>query len=415
MGKIKLSTDRLTIGLYVQLPNSWRKHPFLFNSFIIQDQQQIRILQSLDFDHVICIPKKSTSSPLPVNKVQEPSPVTSQDEYLYALWQKKERRIEEQKLYLRNLRNCEIQFKKSLAMVRSINLKLVNQTAQALSDATELISSLTEKMNNANRAVLHLMEEGKEGDEHHSHVLHVAILSMILGKTLGLSKQDLVYLGVGSLFHDIGKSRVPTQILRNRPHITAAENNYYKMHVRFALDKTNHIANFPEPVLDIISQHHEFLDGTGYPKKLKGDNINLLTQIVTIVNEYDNMCNPTDKHPARSPYNALAYLYKNMGEKLNRKVLRLLIKELGVYPPGSIVQLNNEKIALVMSVSKENILQPNVMIYDSSIPKHDAAIISLSEKDLKIEKVLQPSKLPENITEYLTPRTRVNYYFEENN
>ena len=256
------------------------------------------------------------------------------------------------------------------------------------------------------------MEEGKEGDKYHSHVFHVTILAMFLGKALALSEQELIFLGLGALLHDLGKSKVPNQILSNRPHVSSAENNYYEMHVRFALDKTNNIEGFPKPVIEIISQHHEFLDGTSYPHKFKGDKINLLAQIVTIANEYDNMCNPTDKHPARSPYQALSFLYKSRGEKLNKEILGLLIKELGVYPPGSIVPLSNGKYALVMSASKENILQPHVMLYDSSIPKNDAAIISLSEKELKIEKVLIANKLPEHIKEYLNPRTRVNYYFE---
>lgn len=414
MSKIKLSTDRLTPGLYIQLPCSWGGHPFLFNSFKIQDDEQVKILQSLAFKTVILIPEKSDSSPLPpnLNKETEKQAMPAVSEQLQILWKEKELRIEEQKKYLRNLQKCENQFKQSLSMVRAINLKLEKQAPLALADATELIISITTKLSTGNNPVLHLMEEGKEGDKYHSHVFHVAILAMILGKALALSQQELTYLGLGALFHDLGKSKIPTQILYNNPKITSAEKNYYKMHVRYAMDKISTIENFPKPVIEIISQHHEYLDGSGYPQKLKGEQISLLTQIVSIANEYDNMCNPTDKHPSRTPYHALSYLYKNKNKQLNKKVLGLLIKELGVYPPGSIVQLNNQKLALVISVTKNNILQPNVLIYDPSIPKSDAPIISLSEKGLSIEKVILPNKLPESIKEYLNPRARVNYYFE---
>jgi len=413
MSKIKLSTDRLTVGLYIQLPCAWGGHPFLFSSFKIQDEDQVKILQSLTFKHVVYIPEKSDCTPLPVTaeKIEDDLP-GADNQYLDTLWQEKQRRVEEQKSYLRNLRKCENQFKKSLSVVRAINLKLDNQASQALTDAKELITSITEKLNSSNSAVLHLMEEGKEGDKYHCHVFHVAILAMILGKALALSEQELVYLGLGALFHDLGKSKIPKQILNNRPDVSSAENNYYKMHVRYAMDKISNIEDFPDSVIDIVSQHHEFLDGSGYPKKLKGEQINLLTQIVSIANEYDNMCNPTDKHPSRTPYHALSHLYKNRGEQLNKEVLGLLVKELGIYPPGCIVELCNDKLALVMSVTKDNIMQPNVMIYDPSIPKNDAAIISLSEKELKIKKVIIPNKLPENIQEYLNPRARVNYYFE---
>ena len=414
MSKIKLSTDRLTPGLYIKLPCSWGGHPFLFGSFKIQDEEQVKVLQSLNFKHVIFFPEKSDTDPLAPNveKAAQEKNEEQKNDYLKALWTEKEQRVEEQKLYIRNLRKCENQFKKSLSVVRAINLKLENQGPQALSDATELIGSITNKLNATNNPVLHLMEEGKEGDKYHSHVFHVAILAMILGKALALSEQELIYLGLGALFHDLGLSKIPNQILHNNPKITQAEKNYLKMHVRYALDKINNIPNFPASVTEIVSQHHEYLDGSGYPQKLSGKQINLLTQIVTIADEYDKLCNPIDKHPARTPYHALSHLYKNKNKQLNKEVLGLLIKELGIYPPGCIVQLSNEKLALVMSVSKDNILQPNVMIYDPSIPKSDAPIISLSKLKLKIEKVILPSKLPANIQEYLNPRVRVNYYFE---
>lgn len=414
MSKIKLSTNRLTPGLYIKLPCSWSGHPFLFGSFKIQDQAQINVLQSLDINYVIFYPEKSDANPLPPQaKIEQDTPEKEQkNDYLQALWTEKELRVEQQKRYLRNLRKSENHFKKSLAIVRAVNLKLNSQAPQALSDATELIVSITSKLNSDNSNVLHLMEEGKEGDKYHSHVFNVAILAMILGRALALSEQELIYLGLGALFHDLGKSKIPSHILRNKPQVSSAENNYYKMHVRYALDQINCIPNFPAVVTEIISQHHEYLDGSGYPQKLKAEKISLLTQIVTIADEYDNLCNPTDKHPARTPYHALSHLYKNRNKQLNSKVLGLLIKELGIYPPGSIVQLSNQTYALVISVTKNNILQPNVLIYDPAIPKNNAPIIELSDTQLKIDKVISASKLPENIKEYLNPRARVNYYFE---
>jgi len=415
MSKMKLSIDRLTPGLYIKLPCPWSAHPFLFGSFKIQDKEQVKVLQSLDFQHVLFYPEKSDCYPLPVNaeKIAEKSDFQN-NVYLYALWTEKEQRVEEQQRYIHNLRKCENDFKQSLSAVRAINMKLENQASFALEDAKELVGSIISKLNNNDNAVLHLMEEGKEGDKYHCHVFHVSILALMLGKALELSVQELTSLGLGALFHDLGKSKIPNQILYNNPNITAAEKNYLKLHVRYALDKISYTPNFPAQVTEIISQHHEYLDGSGYPQKLSGEQINLLTQIVTIANEYDNLCNPMDKHPARTPYHALSYLYKHKNKQLNQKVLGLLVKELGIYPPGSIVLLCNEKIALVISVSRDNILQPNVMIYEPSVPKNNAPIISLGKLNLKIEKVILPSKLPENIREYLNPRARINYYFEHN-
>ena len=261
MSKIKLSTDRLKPGLYIKLPCSWHSHPFLFSHFKIQDQEQIKVLRSLNIKHVIFFPEKSDTDPLPPypDKLAEEESEEQNNIYLKTLWAEKKQRVEKQKLYIRNLRRCENHFNKSLSMVRAINFKMSNQGPLALSDATELIGSISNKLSSSKNVVLHLMEEGKEGDEYHNHVFHVAILAMILGKALALSEQELVYLGLGALFHDLGLSKIPKQILRNNPQITPAEKNYFKLHVRYALEQINNIPNFPKAVTEIVSQHHEYL------------------------------------------------------------------------------------------------------------------------------------------------------------
>ncbi|MCW8996129.1 MAG: DUF3391 domain-containing protein [Psychromonas sp.] len=410
---MKLSTDRLTPGLYIKLPCSWDEHPFLLNSFQIQDEKQLKIVQSLNINHVIFFPEKSNASPLPSKALKTTKEDAPESDDLKALWAEKEQSIEEQKLYIRDFKRCGNQFKKVLSAVRTINLRVINQGPQAVIEATKLIGEIAEKLNSSQNTVLHLMEEEHtEGYNYHNHVLHVAILSMILGKALALPEQDLIYLGLGALFHDLGLSKIPNQIIRNNPQITPVEKNYYKLHVRYTLDKIKNIPDLPQAVIDIISQHHEYLDGSGYPEKLRAEQISLLTQIVTIADKYDSLCNPSNKYPARTPYHALSHLYTNRSAQLNKKVLGLLIKELGIYPPGCIVQLCNQKYALVMSVTKSNILQPSVLIYDPAVPKKNAPIISLSKEKLKIEKVISASQLPADIREYLTPRTRINYYFE---
>ncbi|WP_354624099.1 HD domain-containing phosphohydrolase [Psychromonas sp. MME2] len=414
MGKIKLSTDRLAIGLYIQLPSQWGEHPFLFNSFKIKDQQQIKILQSLSSKYVFYVPEKSDALPAAQNVL--PQEKDKEDPFLEALWKLKHQRVEANKKYLRDLRKCQNEFDQSLVAVRAINLKLNNQSTQAIGEAHELISKICSKLIDGNNNVLHLMENGKNGNkggQQHSHAFHVSILAMILGNALDLSEQELIYLGLGGLFHDIGKSKVPDQILNNKPKITTAENNFYKMHVLYGVEKSKTIAELSEPIREIIGQHHEYLDGSGYPEKLRDNEITLLSQIVTVANEYDNMCNPTDKSPRRTPYHALSYLYKNKSKQLNKEVLGILIKKLGVYPPGCFVQLSNQQIGLVISVTENNILQPNILIYDPSIPKNEAPIIALSEKELKIEKVISMAQLPEQIKEYLNPCETVSYYFDK--
>lgn len=410
MSKIKLSVKRLSPGLYIQLICPWKDHPFLFNSFQIQNQQQIDTLLSLDIKNVIYFPDKSNVDPLtPNSEPEEKSNKKEEDNKLKELWSEKTQCIEEQKRYTRNLKKYETYCNHSLSAVRAINLKIPNQGEQALSEATELISSFSETLNNNQNVILQLIDKAQNGDEYHNHIFHVMILSLILGKALKLTDKELILVGLGALFHDIGIAKIPIKIVRNNPHISAEEKNYYKLHVRYALSIIDRIPSFPPIATEIVSQHHEYLDGSGYPEKLSGEKINLLTQIVTIADEFDTLCNPADKNIPRLPSQALAYLFKNKKKQLNDEILGLLIKALGIYPPSSIVQLSNQKYALVIRTSEANILQPDVLIYDPLTPKNDAPIISLSKEKLKIEKVILTATLPEEIQEYLNLRSLSNY------
>jgi HD domain len=163
----------------------------------------------------------------------------------------------------------------------------------------------------------------------------------------------------------------------------------------------------------MIQQHHEYLDGSGYPARLKGDVISSLTRVVTIANTYDNLCNPHNIAQALTPSEALSRMFASMRTKLDAMQLQVFIRCLGVYPPGSIVQLSNDMVCLVLSSSSTQPMRPNVFVYDPQVPKEDGLIVCLErEPELKITKSLRPGQLPREIYQYLNPRKRVAYYFD---
>jgi hypothetical protein len=169
----------------------------------------------------------------------------------------------------------------------------------------------------------------------------------------------------------------------------------------------------PEPVLRIILQHHELADGSGFPNKLKGDQIDPLARIVSLVNYYDNLCNPADLAKAMTPHEALSLMFAQRRAKFDTRALQVMIRCLGVYPPGTVVKLSNDAIALVSSVNPAKPLRPWVTVYDASIPKDEAIMLDLEEEpDINIAKALRPIQLPPEVYEYLSPRKRVTYYFD---
>ena len=169
---------------------------------------------------------------------------------------------------------------------------------------------------------------------------------------------------------------------------------------------------FPESAKIVIEQHHELSDGSGYPKGLKEADIDELTQVISVANAFDNLCHPAITSEQKIPYIALSYLYKNAKHLYNQENLSILVKFMGVYPPGTVVQLSNNAIGLVISVNAKQLLSPNVLIYDPSVPRTQAPIIDLADKEIKILSAILPNKLPDKIRDYLNPRARISYFFD---
>ena len=166
-------------------------------------------------------------------------------------------------------------------------------------------------------------------------------------------------------------------------------------------------------MLRIVAQHHELADGSGYPKRLKGDQIDPLARIVALVNYYDNLCNPIDLAKAMTPHEALSLMFAQRRTKFDARALQVMIRSLGVYPPGSVVRLSNDALALVSSVNPVRPLRPWVTVFDPTVPRDEAIMLDLEqEPDINIAKALRPIHLPPEVYEYLSPRKRVTYYFD---
>lgn len=415
MASIKLSVERLTEGLYVKLPLQWTDHPFLLNHFKIKDQQQIRLIRNLGIRYVYLIPEKSDNPPLEPETEQEV--ISSQEskfleQQAEKLWQEKQGRIARLKNYKRKLQRCEKNFNRSMAQLRSITGKIKSRPVTAIREAEMLVEEMVDALLESDNVALHLMNEGKENEDIYCHSLNVAVLSMMLARSCGMAHEDIKTIAMGALFHDMGKLKIPTAILRKTTPLTEPEENYLRMHTRYSTDLANLTADFPEDAKSILAQHHELLDGSGYPKQLHGDQITPMAQLVAVVNAYDNLCHPQDPARARIPYSALSYLFKHKKEAYNNDYLALLIRLLGVYPPGSVVQLSNQQLGLVISVNTDSLLYPNVLLYDPTVPSNEAPIIELEGSDLRIEQAIAPNKLPEKIYTYLNPRVRISYYFD---
>lgn len=414
MKGVKVAVEQLQPGIYVQLPLKWFQHPFVLNRFKIKTADQIKIIKSLGVRHVIAVPSKSDTRPIPLSELQpQEDDANDMEELKDELTLIKEARMEKLKAFKSDLGRTEKCFQNSMTHVRNIMKDMRNKPIQAVDQASELIDEITDQLLNKGDAVLHLMSESKEDEGLYYHALNVSVLAMLLGKKRGLKKADLNTLGLAGLFHDVGKMKIPAQILRKTEPLNAAETNFLNLHPKYSVELLVTSANFDDRALKLIEQHHELFDGSGHPLGLKGHELDPLSHILSVVNNYDSLCHPINIKNAKSPFSALSHQFKVDKAKYDSDSLSLLVKLLGIYPPGTVVELDSGQCALVISVNINKLLAPNVLIYDPLIPKEQAVILDLNENDdLKIVKALHPSQLSPEVFAYLNPRTRVNYYFD---
>ncbi|WP_045454999.1 HD-GYP domain-containing protein [Vibrio campbellii] len=413
MAAIKLTVDRIQPGLHIRLPLKWNDHPFLLNSFKIKDQEQVEMIRHLGVKFVYFNPDQSDASPLPANQPQaEVKQVHTLDLEAQKLWQEKQKRIEKLSAYRRRVIQCEKEFERSLARMRSVMTKIRNRPADAVGEAKQLIDDIVEKLMCDDNVTLHLMNGKNEFEDIYFHSLNVAVIAMMIGRAKGYSAEQLKALSFAALFHDMGKIKIPTAILRKQVPLSEPESNYLKLHTKYGLDMANQIEGFPESAKTVIVQHHELRDGSGYPEGLKGDEIDELAQVIIVANAFDSLCHTPVAAEQKIPYTALSHLYKNCKHLYKEENLNILIKFMGVFPPGTVVQLSNNMVGLVISVNASHLLFPNVLVYDPAVPRTQAPIIDLASKDIKIVNAIHPSKLPEKIKEYLNPRSRISYFFD---
>lgn len=414
MNKVKIHPDMLQQGMYVKLPSGWLKHPFLRNSFKISSAEQLRIIRGLKLPFVII---DSSKSDVPSQDGKEEEPPCEQepqtDSLIEQMDQEKQQRIEQLKVFRRSLQKTEKAFEQKLSQVRSLMGKIGNRPLQAIEESQQVVENLVDTILDESGVVLHLMSTDKQQDDLYYHALNVCVLALMLAKQAGIAKQDCKILGQAALFHDVGKLKVPSQILRKPTALTAPEENLLKMHSQYATQLLENAPDLPPDVLSLILQHHEYMDGSGYPKGLKAKDLHPLSPLLILVNCYDSLCHPRDPKQAKIPYNALSHMFKNMRGKLPEKEIKLFVKLLGIYPPGTVVLLNDNSVGLVVSVNTNDLLHPSILMYDASIPRYEAPMLDLKENDLKIVRAINPAKLPPEVFEYLNPRIRVSYFVDK--
>lgn len=411
---IPIHPSQIVEGLFIWIDLPWDDHPFLYNKFKVRDTKQLATLKSLPnlADKLYYFAEKSDCEPGPV--IETPPVALSQSdisrEEAHARQLAAEKKEQQHRLQQRKdaAARADRAWEKSARATREAMLGMARTPKQAGAQLLDLSQQTAQMIAQGEEILLHLLGD-KQGEGPQFHALNVMTLSMLLGKSLELTEEELAELALGALTHDIGKVKIPVHLLKAKAR-AKHEEDFYREHVSFGLQLAQESGVFGAAALAVISDHHERLDGSGWPAKKRA--LNPATAIVALANRYDRLCSPeSPEREGLMPAEALARLYRGESEKFDKRHLSLLIKLLGVYPPGTLVRLNDESLGLVVSPGSDS-LKPTVLVYSPEVDKRDAPTIDLTDaNDLKIEEALKPSSLPADVLAWINPRQRLSYFF----
>lgn len=195
-----------------------------------------------------------------------------------------------------------------------------------------------------------------------THSLNVSLYATLLGMSMGMSRDELMVLGLGALLHDIGKMQLPFELLYKPGKLTAEEYELVKQHAEIGFKLLKDIPNLPLISAHCAYQHHERVDGSGYPRGLTGDEIHEYAKLIGLCDVYDAMTSHRSYRSAHLPHDAMEMLYSVSGKHFEQHHVELFRAKVAIYPLGMTVKLSTGETGVVVDLNASCLHRPVVRI-----------------------------------------------------
>ena len=413
-GAVPIDASQLVVGLFVWLDLKWSEHPFISNRMLIKTVEDIATMQSLNITgRLYYLPDKSEvplppRAPAPESAVAVQQPAVTKFQVSQELKAIKNAALVQQKKHRALVELTDRAWDSAARQARDIFLSISGAPKPAGTKLHGLSAEAAANVAQGDDVLLHLLGQ-KNGGGQHFHAINTMTLCMLLGKKIGLDEQSLTDLAMAALMHDVGESQVMPRILslsqRNK-----YEEDQYRMHLRFSLSMAVQSGRFSPQALTIIAEHHEAVDGSGWPTGKK--DLSVGARVLTLVDRYDRLCTPeaADVEPL-VPMEALSTLLKRESSRFDTAILGHFIKLLGIYPPGTMVQLSDGALGQVVAPGPHS-LKPRVLVYNPLTSKDEAHMLALDkEPEVKITAAVRPASLPQEVRTWFRAEQPQVYFF----
>lgn len=402
---IKVEIRDLCPGMFVcNLDRPWLETPFLFQGFLVENQADIDSLaeycQYVYVDEEKC-PDRDVRNHLLTLKTIKPQFLYSNHHTEHPILVPVEEEIAVAAHTRRHARKFIDRIFVDIEQGNELNIEDVKTVV------SDMVDSIVRNPN-AHMCLTQL----KNRDEYTAqHSVNVCALTIAFGRHLGMNKTDLNLLGMAALLHDIGKLETPLEILNKPGRLTGDEFLIMKQHPEKGAERLKNMEGIPAVVIDVVFSHHERLAGHGYPQGLNADEISYWSRLVAIVDVYDAITSDRCYHDGMKATEALTKMYSWREKDFDPELMEQFIHCIGIYPIGSLVELSNGEVGIVITLNQSKRLKPKLMLVldEQKNPYFPTRILDLAtipELDgtppLTIKTVLEPGSHNINTREYIS-------------
>ena len=361
---MKLRSTELRIGMFVcELDRPWIETPFLFEGFEIKSQADLEEVQR--HCHYVYVDFSRTQM-MPVDMNVSPPG---------SLWPARSGPS-----FASELRTAQTAQKQTSNLVRSFVDDVKFGTSPDVQLAKDSEAGFVKSILRNPDAMIFMTQMRAKDEGIGQHAFNTCIYSIVLGRLCGFKPADLQNLGTCGLLHDVGKIEIPESLLNKVDPLTEREMAIIRQHTVRGRDILMSGRKIYSGTVDVAYGHHEFLDGSGYPRGLIGDQLNLNCRIVAITEKYDALMAIRPYRPARSHLDSIGLLNRMAKRnQLDENLVSLFVNYLGIYPPGSLIKLNTNDLAIVLHVNQQSRLKPNVMIIRDAEMRPVTQFVNLAE------------------------------------